>query len=47
MYSKHCVKYENIRCMYSKKAVGNSWDILNAILSHLYHLNQLIKQLHI
>ena len=23
----------------SKEAVGNSWDILNAILSHFYHLN--------
>ena len=23
-----------------KEAVGNSWDILNAILSHIYHSNQ-------
>ena len=26
--------------MISKEAVGNSWDILNVILSHLYHLHK-------
>ena len=29
-----------ISLVISKEAVGNSWDILNAILGHKYHSNQ-------
>ena len=35
---KHCVRYKNLRD--ALEAVGNFWDILNAILGHTYHSNQ-------
>ena len=35
---KHCKIRKS--SVISMEAVGNSWDILNAILSHIYHSNQ-------